>query len=212
MLDRAVRRRIDPWLDALAERLADAGVTANTLTVISFFIGVVAAGSIAGQNYIVGLGLLLVSRLGDGLDGPVARAHARRRDGATHGTDLGGYLDIVLDFGFYALVPLGFVLANPAANAVAGAVLLAAFYFNGASFLAFAALAEKRAARGRPGVETGPKAFLYTVGLMEGTETIVFFVLLCLLPGWFASLAYAFAALTLATTLARIGLAVRTFR
>lgn len=207
MFDLAVRRRIDPVLDAIALRLARAGIGANAVTLAAFGIGAMAALAIAWQAFLVGAALILLSRLGDGLDGAVARAHARLHGAETHGTDLGGYLDIVLDFGFYGLVPLGFVVADPAANGVAGATLLAAFYFNGASFLAFAAIAERRGV-----VDTGPKAFLYTVGLMEGTETIAFFVMLCLLPGWFAPLAYLFAALTLITTLARIALAFRTFR
>ncbi len=82
--------------------------------------------------------LLLLSRLCDGLDGAVAR-HTQK-------TDRGGFLDIVLDFAFYGVIPLGFVVAEPAQNAVAGAVLLFAFYVNGASFLAYAIMAEKREA------------------------------------------------------------------
>jgi phosphatidylglycerophosphate synthase len=35
-------------------------------------------------------------------------------------SDFGGYLDIVCDFVFYAAVPLGFALADPSGNAVAG--------------------------------------------------------------------------------------------
>ena len=205
MLDLRVRRYIDPALDAVGRRLAQRGVTANGVTVAAFAVGVGAFLAIALEAFWLGLALILLSRLGDGLDGAVARA-SPSRDGS-HGTDLGGYLDIVLDFAFYGLVPLGFVLADPTANGVAGAVLLAAFYFNGASFLAFATLAEKRGVSA-----SGPKAFRYTVGLMEGTETIVFFCLFCVLPGWFAPLAFVFAGLTLLTTLARIGLAARTFR
>ena len=52
-----------------------------------------------------------MSRLFDGLDGAVARASTK--------TDRGGFLDIVLDFAFYGAIPLGFVLADPAGNAVA---------------------------------------------------------------------------------------------
>jgi phosphatidylglycerophosphate synthase len=52
-------------------------------------------------------------------------------------TDRGAFLDIALDFVFYALVPLGFALADPAANALPAAVLIAAFVGTGSSFLAF---------------------------------------------------------------------------
>ena len=206
MFDIAVRRRIDPALDRIARRLAGWGVSADGVTVAAFCIGAAAAAAITFEHHWLGLVLVLLSRLGDGLDGAVARASAAR-DGS-YGTDFGGYLDIVLDFGFYALVPLAFVVADPQANAVAGAVLIAAFYFNGASFLAFATAAERRGDRD----VRGHKAFRYTVGIMEGTETIVLFCAMCVFPSWFPAIAYVFAALTLATTLARIALARRTFR
>ena len=95
-----------------------------------------------------------------------------------------------------------------AANAVAGAVLLLSFYVNGASFLAYATIAEKRkmASDGR-----GQKSLFFTVGLAEATETILVFAAFCLFPAWFSVLAYLFAALTFYTAVSRIVLAWRTF-
>ena len=124
-------------------------------------------------------------------------------------TDLGGYLDIVLDFLFYGAVPIGFVLADPPANAVAGAVLVFSFYVNGASFLAYAAMAEKRKLATSM---RGPKSLFFTTGLAEATETIAVFAAFCLVPTWFPEIAYAFAALTFYTALSRTVLAARTFR
>ena len=46
----------------------------------------------------------------------------------------------------------------------------------------------------------------------EATETIAAFVLACLVPGWFPIIAWAFAAMTLYTALARIVLATQAFR
>ena len=123
-------------------------------------------------------------------------------------TDRGGFLDIVLDFAFYAAIPLAFVLARPEANAVAGAVLLASFYVNGASFLAYAVMAEKR---GLSGAARGQKSLYFTTGLAEATETIAVFCLACLFPDAFPVLAYVFAAACFVTAAARIALAVRTF-
>lgn len=77
----------------------------------------------------------MLNRLLDGLDGALARRRGL--------TDAGGFLDISLDFLFYALVPFGFILADPAHNALAGGWLLFAFIGTGSSFLAFAALATK---------------------------------------------------------------------
>ena len=141
MLDGWARTRIDPLLDRAARPVAAAGISANMVTLAACALGLLAAVAIAGQWYWAGLALILASRIGDGLDGAVAKIPAK--------TDLGGYLDIVLDFLVYGAVPIGFVLADPAANAVAGAVLLFSFYVNGASFLAYAAIAEKRQAHDR---------------------------------------------------------------
>jgi phosphatidylglycerophosphate synthase len=200
MLDGWARARIDPLLDRAAKPMAAAGVSANMVTLAACALGLLAAAAIAGQWYLAGLALILASRLGDGLDGAVAKISGK--------TDLGGYLDIVLDFAVYGAVPVGFVLADPAANAVAGAVLLFAFYVNGASFLAYAAIAEKRKLST---AVRGPKSLFFTTGLAEASETIVVFCAFCLAPHWFAGIAYTFAAVTLYTALSRIVLAIRTF-
>jgi len=201
MMDGWARGRIDPFLNAGGGFLARAGVSADAITLAAFGLGVAAAVAIACGWFLAGLVLLLVSRLGDGLDGAVARING--------GTDFGGYLDIVLDFAFYGAIPLGFVLAAPAANAVAGAVLLLSFYVNGSSFLAYAVMAEKRELEG---AARGAKSLFFTPGLAEATETLIVFIAFCLFPNWFAPIAYAFAALTFYTALSRIVLAARTFR
>ena len=200
MLDGWARRRLDPPLDIIGARLAAAGVSANAVTIGACAVGLAAAAAIALGQFWLGLLLLVASRLGDGLDGAVAKVSGR--------TDLGGYLDIVLDFVFYGAVPLGFVLADPAANAVAGAVLVFSFYVNGSSFLAYAAMAEKRKLRTEA---RGAKSLFFTTGLAEASETIAIFVAFCVFPAWFPPLAYAFAALTFYTALSRIVLAWRTF-
>jgi phosphatidylglycerophosphate synthase len=200
MLDGWARARIDPLLDRLGRRLAAAGASANTVTFAACGVGLLAALAIAGGYFWLGLVLMLVSRLGDGLDGAVAKVYGK--------TDLGGYLDIVLDFVFYGAIPLGFVLADPAANAVAGTVLILSFYINGSSFLAYAIMAEKRK------METsarGSKSLFFTAGLAEATETIAVFVLCCIFPAWFPQIAYVFAAVCFYTALSRMVLAARTF-
>lgn len=200
MLDGWAHRKIAPVLERLAGPLASAGASANAVTVTGFAVGLAAAVAIASGHFWTGLVLVLVSRLSDGLDGAIARIKGR--------TDLGGYLDIVLDFTFYGAVPLGFVFADPAANALAGAVLIFSFYVNGASFLAYAIMAEKRHMTSEA---RGAKSLFFTTGLAEATETLAVFVLFCLFPGWFAPLAYVFAALTLYTAVSRIVLAAQSF-
>lgn len=175
-----------------ADRLAARGVTADQVTLAGFAVGVLALPALWAGWFTLALGLILLNRLADGMDGALARA--------TRPTDRGAYLDITLDFAFYALVPLGFALADPAANALPAAVLIAAFVGTGSSFLAFAIIA---AQRGQQSAAFPAKGIYYLGGLTEGAETIALFVLMCLFPGWFPVLAYAFAAACLLTTLTR---------
>ena len=200
MLDRHARRIIDPPLNQLGRVLAGMGVTANAVTLAGLALGLGAAVMIAVGAPLWALLPLLASRVADGLDGAVARA--------TQKTDFGDYLDIAADFLFYGAVPFGFVLLDSQANGLAGAFLLASFYFNGSSFLGYAILAEKR---GHQTEAQGQKSLYYSNGLLEGTETIGFFVLLCLLPQWFAPLAWAFGTLCFATGFLRIYAAHRIY-
>ncbi|MEO0382988.1 MAG: CDP-alcohol phosphatidyltransferase family protein [Pseudomonadota bacterium] len=201
MLDGQMRTLIDPPLNALGRTIARAGLTADHITLIGLVLGLAAGVAIAVQAYWAGLGLVLASRLADGLDGAVARV--------THKTDRGGYLDIVCDYAFYAAVPLGFAIADPTTNAVAACVLLFSFYINGGSFLGFAILAEKH---GMSTDRRGSKSLYFTGGLAEGTETIAVFVIACVMPTWFPWLAYAFTVLVMLTAIARIIMAWQTFR
>lgn len=201
MFDGAARRLTAPTIDRLGAILARRGVGADQITYAGFAFGLLAAAAIVAGLYLAGLALILVSRLCDGLDGAVARHTAK--------TDRGGFLDIALDFAFYGGIPLAFVLARPEANAVAGAVLIFSFYVNGATFLAFAVMAERR---GLATEARGAKSLYFTTGLAEATETIAVFSLFCLFPGAFAPLAYVFAAMTLFTAASRVLLAIRAFR
>lgn len=193
MLDGTLRPKIDPVLNAIARSLAANGITANTLTTVGLLIGVLAGVAIFFEYYLVGLVLLLTSRLCDGLDGAVARISGS--------SDFGGYIDIVFDFAFYGLIPLAFILANPLANAVAGGVLIFSFYVNGASFLAFAIMAEKQQLKTD---KRGKKSFFFTTGLAEATETFAVFSAFCLLPAHFSQIAYVFAAVVLYTAAVRV--------
>lgn len=193
MLDGLLKPHIDPLMTRAGKFLVKFGFSADLVTIGGLVLGLVSAGFIAFEFYIAGLLFLLVSRIFDGLDGAVARL--------TKPTDFGGYLDITLDFVFYGAIPLAFVLANPSQNAVAGAVLIFSFYINGASFLASAIMAEKHKLTT---TQRGEKSFFFTTGLAEATETIVVFSLFCLVPQWFAPIAYVFAAICTYTALARI--------
>lgn len=201
MFDARLRKLIDPPIDRLCRPLTRLGVSANLATMLGFAIGLAAMAAIARQAYGLGLGLLLLNRLLDGLDGALAR-HAGI-------SDLGGFLDIVADFIVYAGVPFAFALADPTANALPAAFLIFSFVGTGSSFLAYAIMAAKR------GITTelrGKKSLYYLGGLTEGTETIVAFVVACLWPAAFPLIAWMFGALCWLTTATRVAVAWQTLR
>ena len=200
MLDRVALQLLRPTLNAAARGLARAGLHADDVTLIGFAIGIGAAVAIAFEQFVPGLLLMLASRLCDGIDGALARL--------TVPTDRGGFLDITLDFLFYASIPLAFAVARPGANALAAAVLLAAFIGTATTFLAFATLA---AQRGLKSAAYPNKGIYYLGGLTEGTETLTCFVLMCLWPAQFALFAYGFAALCGVTIAMRLWAGWRTF-
>ncbi len=200
MFDARLRPLIDPPLNRLGAGLARAGLSANALTLTGLALGIAGAGAIALGETWLGLVLVLANRLFDGLDGAVARANGP--------TALGGYLDIVSDFVLYVSVPLAFGLSSPE-NTLPALVLVASFVLTGVSFLAFAAIAAQRE------ISTeahGRKAFYYSTGIAEGSETIVAFVMMCIWPQWFGIIAYVFAGLCALTVIQRSALAIALFR
>jgi len=190
MFDARLRPIIDPALEKIARRLSGAGLSADQASLAGAVSGLLAGASIAAGFYLAGFAFFALSRLLDGLDGALARL-----SGAT---DWGGYLDIVCDFVVYVSVPVGFGLADPD-NLLPALALTASFTLTGATFLAFAVLAEKQ--RGQP--DRGQKSFVYSAGLAEGTETIVVFSAACLFPGTFPVLAVLFAGLCVITAVQR---------
>ncbi|MEO1576720.1 MAG: CDP-alcohol phosphatidyltransferase family protein [Pseudomonadota bacterium] len=200
MLDTRVRPLLDPLLNAIASTLARAGLGANAVTAGGALVAVAAVVAIAQAQWALAFALVLGNRILDGVDGALAR-----RTGAS---DFGGYLDIVADYVFYAGVPLGFALADPAANALPAAALLASFCLTASSFLAFAAIAEKRAMQS---TDYGEKSFFYSTGLIEGTETVLILLLMTARPSWFAMLAWITTFLCVVTAFQRLLMARHAF-
>jgi phosphatidylglycerophosphate synthase len=201
MLDRYTIKMIRKPLELMANKSHQRGIKADTITLTGFTFGVGAFIAIVFQWYLMGLIFILINRIFDGLDGAVARIQGI--------SDAGGFLDITLDFIFYSLIPFAFVLALPKENAVAGAFLIFSFIGTGSSFLAFAILASKQKIE-NPVYRS--KSLYYIGGLTEGTETIVFLVLLCLLPQHFSVLAISFSLLCWITTLSRIWAGYQTLK
>lgn len=196
MFDHILRERLGPSLDHTAGRLAARGVSPGALTGAGLFAGLGACVCAAAAWWGAALGLWLLNRLLDGLDGPVAR----RRDA----TELGGLLDFVADFVVYSGFVLGVAIARPGAR-LACVALLATYLVNNVAQLSFSSVIERR------GLSLGDERSLRLLpGLAEGTETVVVYVLFCVLPGSSAVIAWAFASLVAITAAQRVQRAART--
>ncbi|NJL05137.1 MAG: CDP-alcohol phosphatidyltransferase family protein [Chloroflexaceae bacterium] len=203
MFDHILRPLKDVLLTWLVRPFAR--VHPNTITVLAFLVGLAAAGALVQQHYLWGLVGWLLSRLLDGLDGAVARAYGKQ-------SDFGGYLDILLDFAIYALIPLALVVGLPTTQHYFWlAILLGSFYLNAASWMHLAALLEKRAAQSPPDPSTLPKltSVVMPAGIIAGAETISFYCLFILFPQYLAALFAAMALLVLLTVVQRLIWAAR---
>ena len=200
MFDAAIRPFIDKSLASVANKIVAMNISADRVTAVGFLLGIGAVVLVASQLYLAGLAVFLASRVMDGLDGAVARQ--------TKLTDLGGFLDITLDFVVYASMVLGFALADPQKNALAAAFLTTSFMAPAATFLAYAVFAAKR------GISTeirGRKSLYYLGGLTEGFETILTLSLMCIFPDWFPIIAVVYAVMCWVTGGTRIAAAVQAF-
>ena len=186
MLDTRARRALAGPLDRLAGLIDRPGITPDRLTLLGLVIGMGSAVAAARSAWWVALGLWLTSRLLDGLDGPLARR--RRAAGASGDGDAGGFLDITADFVVYGSFVVGVALGSGASMAPFLLVLLA-YYVNGAAFLAFSSVAERRGAQ----IDDG-RSLSFLGGLAEGTETVIVHSLWCVLPGYAAQIAWVWAA------------------
>ena len=202
MFDSTLRPYINPPLNQLA-RIIGKGATGTGLTVFGLIIGLTACVAAFLQYYDWALVLLLLNRLIDGLDGPVARYRKES-------SDFGGYLDIFCDYIVYGGFPLFMAGGTFDYMAMtAAAFVLFCIVLSGVSFLAFAIFATKKV------METnaqGKKSFYFSKGLMEGTETIIFLCLLCLFPNYFAVICCIFGILCLLTAALRVRKAYHVFK
>ncbi|MGE0590950.1 MAG: CDP-alcohol phosphatidyltransferase family protein [Vicinamibacterales bacterium] len=195
MFDQYLRTLKDRLLAPLARALGP-WIAPDAITLLAFVTGLACAGALLVHRDGLGLGLWVANRFLDGLDGTQARVHGRE-------SVFGGYLDIVLDHGVYAAIPIAMVVASGSFDlAVAGLLLLASFYGNAASWMYLAAILEQRRegarARGEDTTVTMPP------GLVAGTETVVLYSLFFLLPAFRLGLFRLMALLVLVTAVQRL--------
>lgn len=200
MVDKLLREPKEQLLGAFV-RGPLRNVHPTAVTIIAAAVGLATAAAAWQGAYLIALGLWALNRVLDGLDGTLARLTGRQ-------SDLGAYLDVLLDHVVYAAVPLGLAVAAGTPEAMlAYAVMLASFYVNAASWMYLAAILEKRqsgaAARGELTTVTMP------AGLVEGAETVVLYTLFLLFPGALVPLYWLMAILVAVTVGQRLVWAVR---
>ncbi len=201
MIDTAIRNTIDPWLDAVSKRAYRPWLHANHITVVGFSIGTVGCTAIILHWYLVGLGCLLLNRIFDGLDGSYARTHQQQ-------SDWGGFLDIVLDFIWYAAFAASFAVGELSNTLVDSVTVIAIVYMvvsfvgTGTTFLAFSIIAAQNKI---DVVGSEDKSIAYiTNGPTEGFETILVLGAMCLFPKYIVWLTLGYGSLCWLTTIMRI--------
>lgn len=170
MLDRLIHRYASGALAVPARRVATAGVRAQPLALTGLALGFLAVPFIAHSAYLVGLGLVVLSRLlGVLADGVARQVPGRAPD---------DFLTRVLTLIWSASVPFAFALADPER------ALAAMFLMLG---LVARMAADTDDTRITPG--TGTEA----VGgdSVGEAELSTIYAALCVFPHWFSVVAYA---------------------
>jgi len=200
MMDHILRQAKDAMLKPLAEMIGHR-VNPITITLAAGSVGLLTAAAALQGNYPLGLALWLGNRLLDGLDGAVARICDKQ-------SDLGGYIDTLVDFAMYTIIPFALVMHQPSLDLlVILAFLLGTFYVNAAAFLYLSAILEQR----RQGAKQRDELTTITMprGIIEGTEAIIFFSLFFLLPSQLGLLFLVLGVMVIATTMQHILWSVR---
>lgn len=169
------------------------------LTLVGLVFGILSAAAVALGAPIVGLIFWVVNRVIDGLDGAVARISGSQ-------TDFGGYIDMMSDVTVYAALAIAMAVGQSNPVWIAAGVLLASFYINITSWTLLSTMLEKRVLS-----EDKPRAtsMHMQAGLLEGTETIVFYAVLIAVPPMRFALMLVMAAAALVSTVQRLVFARR---
>ncbi|MBP5399435.1 MAG: CDP-alcohol phosphatidyltransferase family protein [Alphaproteobacteria bacterium] len=165
------------FFNLTGSKLGEIGVKANWVSWLGFIIGIFAINFLAMGMFGWALFAILLNRVCDALDGAIARA--------TKITNFGVFLDAALDYIFYGGVIWGFAMSG-AASAASVCFLMFGFSSAACSMLAYSVVAYKMNSDQELNIDNSP---FYLGGLAQGSETFVVFIILCLFPGWFVTLA-----------------------
>ena len=175
MFDDIMRRFKEYTFLPIARRMVR--VPPALLSILSLGMGILTAVCAWQQWYWLAILGWSLNRIFDGLDGVVARLSGKQ-------SDFGGYLDIILDFVSYAIIPVGLAAGQPSnMNWLLTTFLLTAFYINSASWIYLSAILEKR----NLGADNKGEQTSVTMpdGIVGGFLTIVFYYAFFVLVDWF---------------------------
>ncbi len=187
MFDEPFRARVSPLLRPVVPVLARRGVTPTHVTVAAFLLGIAGAFCIANSWTIVGLAAWLTSRVGDALDGTLARE-------TDQSTAFGGYLDITLDMAAYAAMAVAFAVLHPGLG-VAWPAILTGYVLVITTTLA---LSDAAGTLGRH-VSATNRTFQFTPGFAEAGETNFMYTMWVLFPSHIEWLVWLWVAVLFAT-------------
>lgn len=192
MIDTLARPRLIPVIDTISSKILQAGFGANKLTFIAFAFGLAGCFAVGMQQYSLGLLLLLLNRVIDGIAGSVARQNGT--------TEFGTILDTLCDYLVFAGFAFFFSL-SATETVLATTLLIFSYLAMGLSYFAHAWVMAKKNIAGMP-----------SGGLVENGEMILFITLCCLLPAYYAAFAAVFALLCWATAILRFTAASKSAR
>ncbi len=192
MLDKKFNKFFKPILIKIAKILIKFKFSPNQITLFGLILGVLSFIFLSFGMIFTALVFFIFNRITDGIDGTVARL--------TKPTDLGGFYDIISDFFIYALLPFGFILFDEK-NTLSMSLLLTSFMCTCSTFLTTAWIYEKKKIQIE---DFSKKSFYYSEGLIEGTETIIFFILMFIFYKIASIIAYLLALLCFSTAIIRI--------
>lgn len=191
MIDKKVNKFLNPYLSLISNILLKIGISANHVTYFGLFLVPVIIILILIDHTYLAIIFIILNRLCDGLDGNLARINKT--------TKFGGFLDIIADCIFYVSIPLGFALLSKS-NSFPTIILLISYIINLSSFLGLAAIKNISERE----LKNEKKSFYYSFGIIEGAETFLFYLIVCIFPSQYSLLAYIFSFLVFVTSLKRI--------
>ena len=192
MIESHIRPKLQPMFDKMGTIIVPV-FSPNTITFFAFILGITSAICIATHHMYWGLLFLLFSGTCDVLDGTVARLN-------NQSSNIGAYIDLIVDRMVEAAVILGFMIAYPEYY-VAYTTFFVAVLLHFSTFLAAGALFEN----------TGEKSIHYDRSIVERAEAFIVFAIMIMLPEYLNNVLLCFNGIVFLSGISRFFRVVRAF-